>query len=127
MKINAKIISDLKPCRDRHMNWIEHYSDFDGDILDFLELDKITAEDKVWVAVRVMPRLLVEVFAIDCSLSAYASSASAASYASSASSASYAAADAAVYAAAVYAAADAAKKELQEKIIKEAVRILETL
>ena len=48
--------------------------------------------------------------------------AAAASYASSASSASYA-----VYAAAVYAAADAAKKELQEKIIKEAVRILETL
>jgi len=43
------------------MNWIEHYSDFDGDILDFLELDKITADDKVWVAVRVMPRLLVEV------------------------------------------------------------------
>ena len=130
MKINAKIISDLKPCRDRHINWIEHYSDFDGDILDFLELDKITADDKVWVAVRVMPRLLVEVFAIDCALSAYASASadayyyaaadasSAAAYASSAA-ASYAAAAAAASAAysdATAAAVSARKQERENQI-----------
>ena len=107
MKINTKIISDLKPCRDRHVNWIEHYSDFDGDILDFLELDKITAEYKVWVAVRVMPRLLVEVFAIDCALSAYASAADAAAYASSAYAYACAASASAAAASASAAAADA--------------------
>jgi len=139
VKINAKIISDLKPCRDRHINWIEHYSDFDGDILDFLELDKITADDKVWVAVRVMPRLLVEVFAIDCSLSAYAYAAadayyyaaadasSAAAYASSAA-ASYAAAAAAAsadYAASYAAAAVSARKQERENQIDALIMLIE--
>ena len=121
IKINSEIIAALEPCKDRHDNWIAHYKDFDGDILDFLELENITATDKVWVSVRVMPRFLVEVFAIDCAFSA-AAAAYAADYADyAADAASYVAADAAAYAArdaayaaaawadaAAYAAADAA-------------------
>ncbi|MCA9339699.1 MAG: hypothetical protein KDA17_02195 [Candidatus Saccharibacteria bacterium] len=124
LKINTELIASLKPCSHRFDNWRIHYDNFNGTIIDFLELENITAEDKIWVSVRVLPRELVEVFAIDCafSASATASAASAASaaadtaaaYAASAASAAAdtAAADtaaAAAYAAyATYAAADTA-------------------
>jgi len=83
---------------------MENCKDFDGDILEFLELENISARDKIWVATRVFPKFLVEVFVIDCAFSAYAASEAAARpYASSASEAAaraYAssASDAAAYA-----------------------------
>jgi hypothetical protein len=122
MKINTDIIKALNPCKDRYDNWVKHYPKFNKDTLDFLELKNITASDKIWVSVRVLPKELVDVFAIDCAFRAYVAAATcaaatcvadyaadaAAAYA--ASSAAYAA-DAAAYAAAAaadYAAADAA-------------------
>ena len=135
LKINTKIIKELNPCQDRLDNWLKYYSDFKGDILDFLELENITAQDKVWVSLKLLPREIVEVFSIDCAFSAaadaaayaadaadaaaayaaaaYAADAAAAgyaAYAADAAAASYAAADAAdyAYAAAGYADADAA-------------------
>jgi len=66
MKITTQIIKDLKPCEDRLDNFIEHYPDFKGDHEDFLLLDKITHKDKLWVTLRLMDRIDVEVFAIDC-------------------------------------------------------------
>ncbi len=70
IQINSKIIAELKPCSDRYDNWLKHHDSFDGDILEFLELENIPARDKLWVAVRVLPRLLVECFAIDCAFAA---------------------------------------------------------
>ena len=106
IRINKYVISKLNPCNDRHENYIKYYNDFDGDILKFLELEKITAQDKIWVAVRVLPRDILEVFAIDCAFAA-AYAADAAAYAADAYAA-YAAAYSAAYAAdaAAYAAAD---------------------
>lgn len=70
MKINTEIIRKLSPCKERFNVYLKHYAEFDGSMVDFLELDKITAEDKIWVSVRVLPRFLVEVFAIDCAFAA---------------------------------------------------------
>jgi uncharacterized membrane protein YbaN (DUF454 family) len=64
--INTKRIEALKPCQARLDNWMQHYPKFSGDITEFLRLGAITPQDKIWVAVRLMPRFLVEVFAIDC-------------------------------------------------------------
>jgi len=118
-RINTDILKSLKPCENRYKVWLENYAEFDGSLLDFLELDKITAKDKIWVAVRVMPRDLVEVFAIDCAFSA-AANPTAADFAADAASyyvddyvddyayyAGYAAYYAASAAAAYYAAAAA--------------------
>jgi len=104
MKITTQIIKDLKPCEDRLDNFLEHYPDFKGDHEDFLSLDRITHKDKLWVTLRLMERVDVEVFAIDCAVSAYAS----ASAAYAASAAYYAAYAAAYAASAAYYAADAA-------------------
>jgi hypothetical protein len=72
IKVNTEIIKALNPCQDRLDNWEKHYNDFNDDLHSFLSLDKITAADKIWVAVRLMPRDLVEVFAIDCAIYAAA-------------------------------------------------------
>ena len=113
IKINTEVIKTLNPCEDRFSNWKLHYDCFNGTILDFLELEKITPRDKIWVSVRVLPKELVEIFAIDCAFSAsytdaaYAAVYAAAAYAADAYAAAAYAADAAAYAAAAY-AADAA-------------------
>ena len=140
-RINTEILQALNPCKSDFKTWLDNYNDFDGDILDALELEGLSPENKIWVAVRLLPRELVEVFAIDCGFSAYASyaaSASAADYAAYVASyaayadyaayaysayASYAAyadyASAAAYAAAAYAAdyaaADSAASKKQER------------
>jgi len=108
MKITTQIIKDLNPCEDRLDNFMEHYPDFDGDHEDFLLLDKITHNDKIWVILRLMERIDIEVFAIDCVVSASAAAA--------ASAAAYAYAyvyDASTAYAAYAAAASAAEKERQ--------------
>jgi len=114
LKINTKIIKELNPCQDRLDNWLKYYSDFKGDILDFLELENITALDKVWVSLKLLPRDIVEIFSIDCAFRAdaayavyvvYADAADAAAAADAACAAAYAAAD----------AADATDARLQER------------
>jgi hypothetical protein len=123
----------LNPCAERFENFKREYPDFDGDILEFLSLEKITSNDKIWVAVRVLPREILEVFAVDCAFSASeyavanydaancaaaeyadyaanyaaAAAAAAANYAANYAAADYAAAAAAAHAAAHYAAAAA--------------------
>lgn len=100
IRINKERIKELGPCTRGYENFLKHHSHFDGDITEFLELHSISASDKIWVCVRLMPRFLVEVFAIDCAVrsasyavaySSYAAAAAAASYAASAFAASLAA------------------------------------
>jgi hypothetical protein len=54
MKINTQIIEKLNPCLDRFNNWKFHYLDFDGDALEFLNLDKIMVIDKIWVVLKLL-------------------------------------------------------------------------
>ena len=110
MIINKDVINSLKPCADRYENYLEHYANFSGNQDDFFELPEISHNDKLWVILRLMPRELVEVFAIDCAVSAYAhadayvyADAYAHAAAADAAYAHAAAADAAAAAAAAYA------------------------
>lgn len=68
--VNTLVLEELKPCEDRYKNWLDHYGGWSGDITEFLKLENITYTDKMWAALRLAPRFVVEVFAIDCALSA---------------------------------------------------------
>ena len=48
-KINEKFIASLKPCSDRHKNYLEHYSGKEFTLDEFILLKHITDEDKRWV------------------------------------------------------------------------------
>lgn len=71
IKVNTDVIRSLKPCSYRLDNWLLHYSEFNGDIVKFLKLKKITYNDKIWVAVRLIPLEMKVIFAIDCNFAAY--------------------------------------------------------
>jgi hypothetical protein len=94
IKISTQRIKKLNPCRDRLDNWLKHYPDFEGGITEFLRLENITPQDKIWVAVRVMPRFLGDMFAIDCAMHAAAAAADAVAAYTGAAYAADAAADA---------------------------------
>jgi hypothetical protein len=72
LTIDKKKILSLGPCIDRFENWEKSYGTKKFGVLEFLELDKITPTDKVWVAVRLFPLGLLRVFAIDCVFASYA-------------------------------------------------------
>ena len=125
IQINTEVIKKLNPCNEPWQKWLINYPDFDGDIVEFLELEKVKPHDKIWVAVRLMPRFLVEVFAIDCAVTSASASAATSAYASayasaSAASAAYASASAsseyAVYTAAyTVASTSTSATSLQER------------
>lgn len=52
MKITKEFLEGLNPCADRWKNYLKYYSDWTGSLAEFLELDKITTEDKLWVFTR---------------------------------------------------------------------------
>jgi len=94
ISVNTKTMEELFPHEDLLKNWAEHYRNSEMDILEFLALDKITPEDKIWVALKLMPKELVAAFALECSSRASAYAAKSSNYdtdADSALAASYAA------------------------------------
>jgi hypothetical protein len=108
IKINNELIKKLNLCENRHENYLKYYKNTSFSILEFLDLDNITASDKIWVMVRVLPIDIIEIFTLDCAFAAYDAYADAA-YADDADTDAYAAAAYAADAAAAYAAdADAA-------------------
>lgn len=52
MIIDKQFLKSLDPCTDRWENYLEHYSDWSGTRLEFLELEKISDRDKLWVMLR---------------------------------------------------------------------------
>ena len=105
ININQEIIKGLKPCASRYENFLRHYPTFSGSLEEFFLLSEISHSDKLWVSLRLLPRTLIEVFAIDCAIQAqsYAADADAAA-AYTAAAAAAASEDAAAYAAAAYTA-----------------------
>ena len=66
MLINKEFLKELKPCTERYKNFLEHYADFSGTMVEFLDLDKITYKDKIWVIKLVVKREILEQWAILC-------------------------------------------------------------
>ena len=56
MKINASAIEKFNPCKDRFDNFKSQYPDFDGSLYDFIRLENITYQDKVWVITRMFTK-----------------------------------------------------------------------
>ena len=56
MLINKRVIAELNPCKERFENFANHYSNFEGNLKEFISLENITYSDKVWVATRLLKR-----------------------------------------------------------------------
>lgn len=65
-KINAKLIKAMNPCKNRFNNFIKEYPKFNGTFNQFLSLDNITYDDKVWVAVRMLSKNQLVHWSIAC-------------------------------------------------------------
>jgi len=49
MKITREFLEKLKPCSDLWDNYLKFYSEWSGSFSEFLELEKISTEDKLWL------------------------------------------------------------------------------
>ena len=65
MNINKEYIEGLSPCADRLQNYLNHYAEWSGSLSEFLDLDKITRKDKMWVFVRSVSTDFKRRFAIE--------------------------------------------------------------
>jgi len=63
--INKKVISKLRPCKDRFDNYVKFYGDRTFTKRQFMELKSITQGDKLWVAFRLMPKENIALAAAD--------------------------------------------------------------
>jgi len=52
MEITKEFLKELRPCGNRWKNYLENYRDWSGTLSEFLCLDKISTEDKLWVFTR---------------------------------------------------------------------------
>jgi len=69
MLINKQELKKYRPCTDRWNNYLKHYSEFSGNLIEFLKLDKITVADKWWVLdkkLKELPDELLRHFAFAC-------------------------------------------------------------
>ena len=55
MKITNELIASLKPCSDRHNNYLVHYKNKSHTPRQFMGLRNITHSDKLWVTLRLLP------------------------------------------------------------------------
>ena len=68
MEITKEFLEQLEPCQDRWQNYLKHYSDWSGTLREFMGLENITADDKLWVFTQNIPELakLQQDFAFMC-------------------------------------------------------------
>lgn len=63
--ITLSTIQNLSPCEDRLQNYTTHYSEWSGTLLQFLDLDKVSHQDKVWIFSRLIESNKLSLAAID--------------------------------------------------------------
>ena len=57
MKVSVEIIKKMSPCQDRFEgNFLLHYPNYDSSLENFLSLDKISYNDKIWVCKKLLNR-----------------------------------------------------------------------
>lgn len=56
MKINAEIIKKFEPCEPRFNNFKKEYPKFEGNLKEFISLDRISYRDKIWVVTRLFTK-----------------------------------------------------------------------
>jgi hypothetical protein len=68
IKVNREVIEQLNPCKESFDHYLKYYSNFNGDIQDFLDLTEINHYDKLWVAFKIVPEPILKNFVIDCTI-----------------------------------------------------------
>ena len=118
MRITAELIQSFNSCRVGLDNYLKHFGTKETDLVSILESENIPHKHKIWLATKVLPNDVIEIFAWDCAF--HAAAYAAAAYAADADAAAAAAAADAADAAAAYAAyaadADAADAEVQRQV-----------
>ncbi len=66
MLITTQIVSELNPCEDRFNNFTKEYTNYSGTLRDFLKLENITYNDKVWVFTRLLDKDTLVKWSIEC-------------------------------------------------------------
>lgn len=66
MLITVDLIKSKNPCKSRFDNFLNHYPNFEGDLVTFLSLENITYSDKVWVACRILSKNQLVKWSIMC-------------------------------------------------------------
>jgi hypothetical protein len=56
MLINKDLIYKYNPCKNRMENFVNKYPHFKGSINEFLDLENISYDDKVWVAKKLLTK-----------------------------------------------------------------------
>ena len=66
MIINTTFIQQFNPCKDRINNYINYYDNKDFTLTEFLKLDNITYDDKIWVWKRFATINEAALFGLKC-------------------------------------------------------------
>ena len=69
MQITHDIIKALNPCSNRFENFTLNYPNFIGDAANFLGLENITYEDKIWVMTRLLTKKENAKWGVKCAYS----------------------------------------------------------
>ena len=64
--ISNQTIADMKPCSDRHENYLKHYKGEVHSLRVFLSLEEITYNDKTWVLSKLLTKNQSVRWAIMC-------------------------------------------------------------
>jgi hypothetical protein len=64
--IDNKYIASLNPCDSRHNNYLTHYKNTSFSIVEFLKLEHITYDDKIWVWKRFAQKEEIIRFGLAC-------------------------------------------------------------
>ena len=65
-KINLEYIKTFKPCQDGLDNYTKYHKEFEGSMTEFLSLEHIPYEDKVWLVVKVIDYKILQKWSVDC-------------------------------------------------------------
>jgi hypothetical protein len=65
MLITKEYLKSLNPCEDRYKHYLENYSDWQGTLDEFINLPKLTYNDKKWVFVRSIDKDKLRLVAAD--------------------------------------------------------------
>jgi hypothetical protein len=66
MQINKDLLKSFNPCSDRYKNYLKYYSEFNGSFDEFLDLNNISYDDKIWVAIRILNKNQLVHFGLLC-------------------------------------------------------------
>ncbi len=63
--ITKDYLKSLSPCEDRYKHYLSHYKDWSGTLEEFLDLPKLTHNDKKWVFFRSIDKSQLRLVAAD--------------------------------------------------------------